>query len=181
MHEPVPVKIEGDWIPVRYVGYVAWEGVVHADEPITALALVREGNTVRWARVGRDPASALRISLKVSPRETSVSRCDVSMALSMWPEAVTTGHGRVYLAADAALSSTAPFVFSLNHAQTGQPFWFAKAWTDVDLRFGALFLPQTMTRSARNGLWHMRERQTVGSTVLDDALSKGRTGQFAAF
>ena len=49
MYQPVSVQIEGNWMPASYVGHVAWEGIVRSDEPIAALALVHEGNTVRWA------------------------------------------------------------------------------------------------------------------------------------
>lgn len=163
----VPVTISGDWKPVAHVGHVRWEGTATADEPITALALGRDRDIIQWARAGREESNTLSIALAVFPVDTSDNRCDVHMRLSV---------GSSGLQATLRLSTTAPFMFSLNHHVTGAPAWFARPHTKDRFDFGALFITTADTRSARNHLWHLREGVSAPD-IFAEALGYGRTGQ----
>jgi hypothetical protein len=174
----IPVRIEGEWQPVAYVGRACWEGLATADEPITALALCRTPSLVRFARAGRSDAVALRVRLSVSPDEPSESRYDVVVHLSVQPPGRTDGTGMALVHAPLRLSSTAPFMFSMDHHQTGAPAWFARAHAAERTDFGALFVASSDTRSARNHLWHLRPGIEGPDEPLTAALAHGRAGEY---
>jgi hypothetical protein len=164
----IPVSIAGEWQPVAYVGRLRWEGVATADEPITALVLGRGPQTVDWSRSERGSNREMKIVLAVFPDDNSDNRYDVRVHLNI---------GSNGLALSLKLSSTAPFMFSLNNHVTSEPAWFARPWTAGD-RFdlGALFIATADTRSARNHLWHLREGITAPDGFAE-AASYGRAGQ----
>jgi hypothetical protein len=173
----IPVSIVGEWKPVAFVGHTLWEGSASADEPITALALGRDDTGIHWARAGRPKASSLRLQLKVVPDGQTSSRYGVRIYLSVQPEGRTYSTGAAFLQTRVSLTSTAPFVFSLDHATTGVETWFARAWSEADIRFGALFVCEADTRSARNHLWHLRPGLAAGREELTGALNYGRQGK----
>ncbi|MEP7240790.1 MAG: hypothetical protein ABI697_07900 [Devosia sp.] len=166
----IPVSIIGEYQPVAYVGQVRWEGIVTAKEPITALVLRPDSKTIQWSRAHRHETDTLKIVLAVFPEDGSENRYDVRIHLNI-------GSGGLVLT--MKLSSTAPFMFSLDHHVTSEPAWFARPWTKDD-RFdlGALFVATADTRSARNHLWHLRGG-IVPPDGFAEALEYGRAGQIA--
>jgi hypothetical protein len=174
----IPIRITGDWRPVAYVGHAEWHGLAVADEPITALALIRGPSEMRWARVGHDGAYELDIALSVRPAE-SERRKDVVVWLAIRPKGKrgSDGEGRVVI--PVRLTSTAPFIFFLNHHVTGETGWFAHAWSKEEERLGALFVAEADTKSARNHLWRLREGVEGPDTAIATALMGGRSGVLA--
>src|SRR5262245_31905530 len=114
----IPVRIEGDWQPVAYVGHVDWKGTATADEPITGLALSRTPDGIDWARVRRGHSHSLDISLHIRPDDDDHSRYRVWVWFSMQPTGVPRGQGQVILRQRYQLTSTAPFMFTHNHVAT---------------------------------------------------------------
>jgi len=173
------LRITGDWQPVAYVGHLEWLGVASAEEPIAALALVRNRNGTNWARVGRSHGNALSITLRIRPDEANESRYAVCISLSMQAADSRHGQGRAAVETHLRLTSTAPFIVTTEHLQTGEPAWFAQAWAAEETRFGALFLAESDTRSARNHLWHLRTGIDAPDE-LADALVYGRAGSLSS-
>lgn len=174
---PIAVAITGDWQPVAYVGRALWEGTATAEEPITALALGRDSKSIHWSRTGRGDATVLRLKLAVFPDDRSESRYDVRMHFAISLPDRQYSDGSAVLDLQLRLSSTAPFMFSFDHHQTGAPAWFARPWTADDrFDFGALFIPVAQTRSARNHIWHLRDGVVVPDGFAE-ALAYGRSGK----
>jgi hypothetical protein len=171
----IPVRIEGAWQPVAYVGQARWEGVATADEPITALALLRDDAGTRYARSGRTGASTLRLQLALFPADHSDSRYDVRLHFSIQPPGPGDSSGEASIQGIIRLTSTAPVIFALDHHVTGDPAWFARTWTAERIDLGALFVATADTRSARNHLWHLRH-DVPAPTDFAAALAHGRTG-----
>jgi hypothetical protein len=173
----IAVTIAGDWQPVAYVGRALWEGTATANEPITALALGRDGQFTYWSRAGRGDSNILGLKLAVFPDERSESRYDVRMHLGISPPGRTDSTGLASLDINLRLSSTAPFMFSLAHHYSNEPAWFARPWVaDDKYDLGALFVPVAETRSARNHLWHLRDG-VVAPDGFAEALAYGRSGK----
>ena len=175
----IPVQLRGDWQPVGYVGRVDWHGTAVADEPLTALALCRSPTATQWARAGRSGATKLAVKLSVRPTGSD-SRHDVAIGLAIQPVGRGDSSGEARLQTLLRLSSTAPFMFSLDHCATGEETWFARVWSDEEVRLGAFFVAESDTRSARNHLWHLRKGLNGPNERLTEALAYGRTGEFRA-
>jgi hypothetical protein len=172
----VPVRIAGAYQPVSYVGHIDWKGTATADEPITALAMVRAASGTHWSRAGHHGVTELDIELRVRPRRTEL-RKEVTMTLLVCP--VSGGHyrdGSAHVDIEVQLTSTAPFIFFLNQHETGAPTWFAHAWSKEEERFGALFVAESDTRSARNHLWHLRDGIEGPDATTTVTLMRGRSG-----
>lgn len=178
MLRQLALHIVGDWQPVAYVGRLEWHGIARAEEPITALALLRDAKGITWARAGRGGANELDLRLSVQPGP-SEARADVAMFLTIQPRDVPQGDGVAHVHTQVRLTATAPFMFSLNHWTTGVPAWFAQLWTEGDVRFGALFVAEAETRSARNHLWHLAEGIEASTSQFTEALNYGRAVHLA--
>jgi hypothetical protein len=166
----IPVRIAGAFQPVAYVGRAEWHGIATADEPITALVLARSPEGTHWSRGLRRHANELAIRLIVQPDEADESRYAVRIVCAI-------GGGALHLR--YRLTSTAPFMFTMNHVETGVVSWFAHVWTAEENTLGALFVAETDTRSARKHLWHARKGIDGPSVPLTAALGYGRSGKLA--
>ena len=175
----IPVRVAGDWQPVAYVGHVEWHGTATADEPITALALIRTESETQWSRVGHAGTGELSIKLSVRPG-VQETRHDVYIWLTVQPSGVPSGSGMAHVQAHVRLASASPFMFALDHITTGVTSWFARPWAAEDVRLGALFIAEADTRSARNNLWHLRKGIVGPDEPLTAALAYGRTGKFVS-
>ncbi len=174
----IPVRMAGDWQPVAYVGH-EWQGTATADEPITALALIRTESETQWSRVGHAGTGELSLKLSLRPG-VQETRHYVYIWLTVQPSGVLGGSGMAHLQARARLTSTAPFLFALDHITTGVASWFAHPSAAEDVRLGALFVAEADTRSARNKLWHLRKGIVGPDETLTAALAYGRTGKFVS-
>jgi hypothetical protein len=172
----IPVRIEGEYQPVSYVGHVRWQGMATADEPITALVLGRRSGGEDWARIGHKGMTSLHVELRVRPGQSEL-RNEVIVSVSMRPAGISefsgSGGGVDF---PAYLTSTAPFMFFLGHHTTGVPTWLAHVWSKAEDRVGAIFVVEADTRSARNGLWHLRDGVEGPNSALTAALTYGRRG-----
>lgn len=172
----IPVRISGAYQPVSYVGHADWKGTATADEPITALVLLHGPAGMQWARLGHEGVTSLDIEFRVRPRAGEF-RKEVVITLAMNPTGgapFTGGSGHIDMSVN--LTSTAPFIFFLNHHMTGEPTWFAHAWSTEEERFGALFVAEADTKSARNHLWHLRPEIEGPDAAMTAALTYGRSG-----
>jgi hypothetical protein len=173
----IPVRMAGDWLPVADAGPLDWHGTATADEPITALALIRTESETHWSRVGHAGAAELSIKLSVRPG-VRATRDDVYIWLTVLPTSVLGGSGIAHVQAHVPFASAAPFMFSLDDITTGVASWFARPWVAKDVRLGALFVAEADTRSARNHLWHLRKGIVGPDEPLTAALAYGRSGTF---
>jgi hypothetical protein len=85
----IPIRIEGNWQPVAYVGHLEWHGSARADEPITALAPIRTAGLIHWARAGHQGTSELNVRLSVRPG-AGTSRADATIGFSIQPPGTKT-------------------------------------------------------------------------------------------
>jgi hypothetical protein len=172
----IPVVISGDWQPVAYVGEVRWAGSATADEPIAALALSRTSTSVEWARAGRSQTNSFDLWLSIRSAEAPQDPKAVLITFSIQPSGARQGEGLAILQLQSSLTSDAPFMFGLDHIETGVPSWLVRIRTFDKGTVGALFVAASDTRSARNHLWHLREG-VVSPDGFAEALAYGRSGK----
>lgn len=147
-------------------------GEASAEVAITALALAQENDgTIHWTRAARQNSSTMTVEFRVSPASDWVTSLASILTLRIDEAHVSTS---------AALTSTAPFQFSLDYAQTGSARWLAKVRAAGRTRLGAFFVAQDDTRAARNHIWHLRKDRSSTSERFTAALNFGRTGHFQA-
>ncbi len=171
----IPVRIEGGWQPVAYVGQLHWRGVAAASEPITALALLRTGQGISWSRAGRGSSTTLAIDIKVEPR-SDAQRLDVQIWMTIRPDAAPQRAGQANIWLRPRLTSGAPLMFSLDRHRTGEPGWLAEVWSAEKERLGVLLVAEADTRSKRAGLWRLRDG-VVAFDGWEAALNLRRSGR----
>ncbi len=145
-----------------------WEGTIEADQPITALMLLRKGSEISWGRCRRFGSSRLAASLRI---DTQVDgRSHVGWRVGSAHE----GARRAWFTLGArpdTISATA-------EGMTGEPSWLLDLDGEPNIQVGAFVIAEADTRGGRNGIWHLADALSTGTEEWTQALRSRGTGTF---
>jgi hypothetical protein len=151
--------------------YYVWRGVMSAKEPLVAVAIMECGTTVEWCKSERGSAENLEVRLALLPFCSEGP--DVQINFS-----VGRGGGRWR----SVLSSPDAMAAIPDHRElrAGVIERFAEVTGEPSVKLSLLLIARQDVRSARNGLWRVREPLT-GSIPepFRRLLTYGRSGRLA--
>lgn len=163
------VKIEGGAVTCEAAGYRAWAGYAIADQPIVALVIVQSGRTVSWARTSHRGSNSLEMRVTFGPNDVNGFDTHVSFGIL---DAVVACRTTLI----SQLIQPMPYVQQL---RSGGLVTIADVQGTPRCQLNSLFLLRSDVHSVRNGVWHLRGRD---SEAIDEPwhtmLTYGRTGAF---
>jgi hypothetical protein len=167
----LPIELHGGWSPTPAR---EWRGAAAAPEPLVALALLRRGGVLRWARTGADGRDAPALPLRLSLLPYDRAGRHVQVVLEV-------GHAQVRDGCTVPSPAYRPSLADTTVARTGHPIDLAAIDGAEPINLAALFLARRDATFARNGIWHLRPALAAR---LDEAtarlLTRGRTGRLVA-
>jgi len=150
-------------------GYRLWAGALEAAEQIVALAILKSGTYVSWARCSHRAVDPLELRILFSP--TSQDGRLVSVAFGI-------GDAHTYGVAEVESSMTHPAPEIADHV-TGELVDIGVVHGVPEIEMKAIFMARSDVKSVRNGVWHARVAHLES---LEDPwrtmLTYGRAGEF---
>lgn len=135
-------------------GYRLWTGTLKAEEPIVALAILKIGADVFWARSSHKASASLDLHIQFSPM--TEERKDVQVAFCLG-DACTYSRSFV----ETALAHPSPDI--KNHV-TGEVFDVAVIKGHPIIELKALLMVRSDVNSVRKGVWHAKVSQLENLT-----------------
>jgi hypothetical protein len=155
------IEMAGSWIDHSDRRYLRWEGTITADQPITALRLMKVNSRVEWARYNRTGLNSLPIGFLIGKHDEGTT---VSFdGLQRW----------------VRLDVNLDDIQIEREGETGKPLWLIEFASEPTISLGCFVVAHSQTNSARNKLWHLRQEVLAEEEAWTAALSRGRTGGIA--
>jgi hypothetical protein len=165
---PLAVTLEGGWSapPGR-----DWCGVATASEPLVAVAFLDCGAVVEWCKSERGSAESLEVRFALLPYDAQGLDVQVNYAV---------GRGGRRRRSVLESFDGVSVVRDRRELRTGVIERFAEVTGEPRVELSMLFIARRDVRSARNGLWCLRnERADVTPEPFRRILTYGRTGRVA--
>jgi hypothetical protein len=164
----VAATLEGGWSPLPHRD---WRGVAAAAEPLVAVAFLDCGTVVQWGKSERGSAEKLEVRLALLPYDAEGLDVQVNFSVGQGG-----GRWRSVLAPSGCVS----VIPDRRELRTGVIERFAELTGEPRVELSMLLIGRRDVRSARNGLWRLRE--ALADSIPEPfrrILTYGRTGTVA--
>jgi hypothetical protein len=159
------LTLKGEWLDKSIP---TWEGTIEFTEPLFSISFLQYGESVHWVKSDNEKSNGHRIWIKLFC-DDKLSR-DVQFAFNF-----NNSVGRIWTKVESL--NDRPTIHS--KCIVGHICLIAHMKGEPEIKLHALFIPRSLTKVGRNGLWHVKDE------LLDNVdndykkiLRYGRAGAF---
>jgi hypothetical protein len=164
----LPVTLEGGWLPPPWR---EWRGVAAAGEPLVAVAFLDSGAVVEWCKSERRSAENLAVRFLLLPYDADGRDVQVNFSV---------GDGGCRGRSLLVSSDWVPEIPDRRELRAGVLERLVEVTAEPRVELALLLIARRDVRSARNGLWRVRNQLAdLIPEPFRRLLTYGRTGRLA--